>query len=212
MTVHFPPKSPQLPLLSSSVCSVCEGFRGTIQTGYLSVCQLQQPKWESVSFQVSKNLNLHIVLKPWMQRIYIETRWGVPFNFGLACRCKDLFVILLNALLERSQDCLSGWWLLQTEGGSSSFKVLHKEKTYSSKLIFNLYLSKIHLQNKHRMFNNGIHIQSPLLQTALSRILLFTLSRERMLGFGLGFFPDFPLQLLKLYENLCYQKRKKLTS
>lgn len=162
------------------------------------------------------NLNLHIVLKAWMQKVCTETSWGFPFYFGLACRCKDFFVILLNASLERSQDCLSGWHLLQTEGGSSHFKVLQKGKTYSSKLVFYLYLSKIHLQNKHRMLNNGIHIQSPLLQAALEALKNFAFYRvqKKSVGiwFGLFFPSDFPLQLLKLYENLCYQKRKKLTS
>lgn len=151
-----------------------------------------------------------------MQKVHIETSWGFPFYFGLACRCKDFFAILLNASLERSQDCLSGWYLLQTEGSSSRLKVLQKGKTYSSKLVFYLYLSKIRLQNKHRMLNNGIHIQSSLLQTTLQALknFAFQIVQNKGIGIWFGLFlpPDFPLQLLKLYENLCYQKRKKLAS
>lgn len=82
---------------------------------------------------------------------------------------------------------------LQIEGGSSPFKILQKGKTYSSKLISYLYLSKIHLQNKYRMLNNGIYIQSPLLQTALKALKNFLFHIVQRKGWDLvwGFFPGF---------------------
>lgn len=133
---------------------------------------------------------------------------GFPFYFGLACRCKDLFVILLNALLERSQDSIS----CKLRGADSPSRSCKKGRLTVQNSFFTSIYAKIHLQNEHRMLSNGIHIQSPLLQTALKALKNFTfhIVQRKRVGIWFGFFfTNFPLQLLKLYENLCYQKRKK---
>lgn len=62
------------------------------------------------------------------------------------------------------------------------------------------------------MLKNGIHIQSPLLQIALKALKNFTFHIVQRKGIGIWFglfFPDCSLKLLKLYENLCYQKKEK---
>lgn len=84
-----------------------------------------------------------------------------------------------------------------------------KDKTYSSKAIFNPYLNKIILQNKHGMLNVGIYIQSPLLQTTLEAPRNFIFPRGQRNGFVVSFFPGFPLLLFKplLNENLYCQEK-----
>lgn len=87
-----------------------------------------------------------------------------------------------------------------------------KDKTYSSKAIFNPYLNKIILQNKHGTLNIGIYIQSPLSQTTLEAPRNFIFPGGQRNGFVVVFFLVFHYYYLNLFLMKTYTVKKKINN